>query len=336
MTIMLDIKPKQGNNICTISAIGNIISFYGIERKEYEVYIISDGFNTSYCDGYVAINSLKEISDSFYKHGLFHAEWSKPNVNEASKVIFAIEKGMPVIVLINSDFLRFDPRLTKKYGFLRSFIIYGVNTETGMFSLYDTFYIDEEQTIDVIDFEVPIVELLRNAREYLIIEPPKQKEIHCDLRALLIKNLKEYLNEPKGEPGEGVYRRQNAVHFHIERIEEILFRGDAEDKSKACYYISNTIRYGTFIPMTSYLIDYFSERETPCEVELLDELKALKTVWNIISNKAIKLTLSKKPQAQLDFIEKYRQAFERTTKFLRKMISILESENSKERIQYED
>ena len=321
----LNIKPQQGKYICTMAAVNNVFLYYGINSKEYEVYIISDGFNTSYCDGYVAINSLKEISRSLNINGLCDTVWKSTSECRKDELITYISNGIPIVVLINSDFLNFDSRLSKKYGFLRSFIIFGFNSDKDVFKLYDTFYFDSEQRTGVIDFEISSERLVGDASEYLIIKPPVQPVRSYNLHELFAANLDRYRFGDRYENSR--YRGKNAMLHQVEIMDEVFKHNEKEAVSKACYYASNTIRFGTFMPMMGYFIDYFSEVENGYE-DLLDKLKYSNTQWNVMSNRALKITLSKRERAKREFIENYMSAFENTNALLDETANVL-SENSK-------
>jgi hypothetical protein len=81
------------------------------------------------------------------------------------------------------------------------------------------------------------------------------------------------------------------------------------------------------MPMMGYFIDYFSEVENGYE-DLLDKLKYSNTQWNVMSNRALKITLSKRERAKREFIENYMSAFENTNALLDETANVL-SENSK-------
>ncbi|MBY9080762.1 hypothetical protein KIH86_13515 [Paenibacillus sp. HN-1] len=316
---MIGMELNPGKYVCTISAIGNVLHHQGNILKEYEVYVLSDGFRTSYCDGYVAINSLQGISESLTNCGLFRTRWGVVDSDSLDTITSFVRNGTPVIVLIHTDGLDFDHRLSKKYGFYRSFIIRDYDEQTGLLTLSDTFCINDAQEIQVIDFEVPLKWLRTIAREYLVITPGTDTSQDLGIQSLLLSNLNHYLTSTAPDS------RQGAVRMHLNHLNEVFTSGSDEDLLKACYYISNTIRFGTFIPMLSYLIDYVQEYEDRFNSgQLLNELKSLKMEWNILSNKAIKLTVSQREGRKQEFLNRYEQLFGTSLEALQRVVSAIE------------
>lgn len=323
MCNIIKIKPKPGKCICTISCIYNVLAFYGIEITEYEAYILVDGFQTSFNKGYMALNSFEGIDENLRCTGGFQTTWLREETNKQKVITNSIMNGIPVIVLIDSTNLNFDERLKKEYGFLRSFIIYGIDLEKNYFSVYDTFYLNENQEFEVIHFTVPIDYLVNKAKEFLIIYPDRKNLIQYDYKKILVGNVVQYL---ENKSSSGIYEHYGvaAVKYHISYIQEILAKNNEAEKLETCYYATNTFLFGTFMPMANYLLDFLKDYDLNNEDALINELKTLKKNWNILSNKVMKLTISKKENQSLQFLYNYKQVFHSTLVFLRKLVEILD------------
>ncbi|GMQ59561.1 hypothetical protein AN1V17_39580 [Vallitalea sediminicola] len=320
MNYIIDMKPKKGNGICTISCIYNVMSFYGLTIEEYEAYILVNGFQTVFNNGYVAINTLEGI-DYELLNKRFDTIWLNNKNNQLKVIIDSIKSGQPVIILMDSSALSFDSRHKKEYDFIRSFIIYGVDLDKNVFLVYDTFHLNEELEIEVINFFVPIPIIIDRAKELFIISK-SIKAMQFDYKKILKDNMKHYLNK-ENIYGEHRFFGINEVEKHISYMEDILFKNNVVKKLEACYYATNTIIYGTFIPMITYLLDFIKNSELQDKETIIIQLKELKTKWNILSNKSMKLTVSKRENQSLQFINRYKETFKNTIDYLHKIVKHL-------------
>lgn len=312
MRTIIDMKPLQGSGICTISCISNVLSYYGDRISEYEVYLLVNGFQANFYNGYVSLNTLDHIDERLKTVGGYETTLLSKAPHQLDTIVDALGVKEPVIMQIDSSYLTFDERLHKEHDFIRTLIIYGMDLEKKTFFVYDTLHLDKDQQPEVISFEASMDLLLSNANELLIIDRRTAFNESFNYKQLLIDDLTYFLDNRDRSNWSGM----KAIIYHMDYVEVMLQQEDITKKFDTCYYVTNTFLFGTFIPMSKYLIEAIDYVGMIRKEEMIAALKVRCTQWNILSNKALKLTVTKRENQATQFIEKYRLETQRMLDFL--------------------